>query len=362
MLLNRCAFIAVSGGTAAFVVSAGVTGYATPAGAGAIDGTIYSYMAQSSDLTQWEVGFGAYTVSGTSLARTTVFNNSSGLTTNINFTNPPIVTITPTTLDFRDVLQANRTYFVRSDGADTNNGLANTAGGAFLTLAHAVAVVTGTLDFNGFTVTIQLGQTSITWTTQFLLSNPWVGGGNLVFDGNSNTLTTSSGGDAGSAIRVTCTLPGVFTFQNVTLTTTAAGGSCLNHQGAGTVTVGTGVTFGATVGRHVWSAGNGQIINLPNNYTISGGAVAHLYASITGGSMYLSAATVTLTGTPAFSTSFSLTQDGGVVQSFGTTFSGAATGARYSSQANGVIDTFGGGANYFPGNSAGVTGNGGVYV
>jgi hypothetical protein len=39
-----------------------------------------------------------------------------------------------------------------------------------------------------------------------------------------------------------------------------------------------------------------------------------------------------------------------------------ATGTRYNGTLNSVINTFGGGANYFPGNSAGSVATGGVYA
>ena len=44
------------------------------------------------------------------------------------------------------------------------------------------------------------------------------------------------------------------------------------------------------------------------------------------------------------------------------TFSGSGTGQRYNASRNGVIDTGGGGASYFPGNSAGATATGAQYV
>jgi hypothetical protein len=46
----------------------------------------------------------------------------------------------------------------------------------------------------------------------------------------------------------------------------------------------------------------------------------------------------------------------------GNTYSGAATGKRYAVATNAVLNTNGGGANYFPGDVAGTTATGGQYV
>lgn len=89
--LDVCRFTAVSSGTGDFVVSALVTGYQTPATAGAVNGAIYRYRAENAALTEWEVGFGAYTVGSVTLARTTVLFNSLGTTAKISFTAPPQV-------------------------------------------------------------------------------------------------------------------------------------------------------------------------------------------------------------------------------------------------------------------------------
>jgi hypothetical protein len=97
--LDACGFLAASSGTGSFAVSAAVTGYQTPASAGAVNGTIYSYRAESADKTQWEEGFGAYTVSGTTLARTTITSNSAGGTSAINFSAAPNVFITALSAD-----------------------------------------------------------------------------------------------------------------------------------------------------------------------------------------------------------------------------------------------------------------------
>jgi hypothetical protein len=76
--VNVCRFTAVSSGTGDFVVSTAVTGYQTPALAGAVNAAVYRYRAESNDLSEWEVGYGAYTSGTTTLARTTVLYNSAG--------------------------------------------------------------------------------------------------------------------------------------------------------------------------------------------------------------------------------------------------------------------------------------------
>uniref|UniRef100_UPI0025470740 hypothetical protein n=1 Tax=Dongia deserti TaxID=2268030 RepID=UPI0025470740 len=56
----------------------------------------------------------------------------------------------------RERLLASRTYYVRTDGNDNNDGLTNTAAGAFLTIQKCWNIVRDTLDLNGFTVTCQI--------------------------------------------------------------------------------------------------------------------------------------------------------------------------------------------------------------
>lgn len=53
---------------------------------------------------------------------------------------------------------------------------------------------------------------------------------------------------------------------------------------------------------------------------------------------------------------------GSSTRATGMTFSGAATGKRYDVATNGVINTNGGGASYFPGNVSGTSATGGQYV
>lgn len=90
--VNACVFTAASGGTGSFVVSAAVTGWQTPAQAGAVDGASYRYRAYSSDLSEWEIGTGTYTASGTTLTRTVTASSNAGSA--VNFTAAPSVALT----------------------------------------------------------------------------------------------------------------------------------------------------------------------------------------------------------------------------------------------------------------------------
>jgi hypothetical protein len=92
-LLDRVYFLSTVGGTTDFGVSSALTGYMTPASAGAVNGATYYYVAESASKTEWELGLGTYSTTGPTLARTTVIFSSNS-NAKVNFTNPPNVFIT----------------------------------------------------------------------------------------------------------------------------------------------------------------------------------------------------------------------------------------------------------------------------
>lgn len=105
--LDVCRFNPTVGGTTDWTYSSAVTGYQSPTAAGAVNGAIYSYRAESGDLTQWEVGYGAYN-SGTGVfSRSTVLFNSSGTTSKINFSTVPQVAIVALGEDLASLVNAN---------------------------------------------------------------------------------------------------------------------------------------------------------------------------------------------------------------------------------------------------------------
>jgi hypothetical protein len=256
----------------------------------------------------------------------------------------------------REVLTAARTYYVRTDGSDGNTGLANTAGGAFLTIQKAYDVAC-TLDMGGYTVTIQIGDG--TYTGGLLINKPWIGG-NITVQGNSGTPANVVISTSEDCIACTVAIPGIFIIKDMKLTSSAS--VCIAHFGIGTLQFGN-LNFGsATAAYHIGAFTTGASVNAISNYTISGGASIH-WACVGGGRIEAAGLTITLTGTPAFSYKFAVVTQGlGNIRCSSNTFSGSATGARYIIDSNGVIFTNGAGATYLPGDAAGSVGTGGQYV
>jgi hypothetical protein len=120
--LDVCRFVPTAGGTSDWTVSAAVGGYQTPTAAGAVNGASYRYRAESSDLTQWEVGYGTYT-SGV-LSRSTVLFNSAGTTAKIGFSTVPQVAIVALGEDLLAVDEANAFTPTQQDRARSNIGAA----------------------------------------------------------------------------------------------------------------------------------------------------------------------------------------------------------------------------------------------
>jgi hypothetical protein len=100
-------FTAGSSGTSDFTDGTAATGFRNLAG-GAVSGQSYSYRAYSADLSQWENGAGIY--NGTTIARTTQYETSTG--SKVSFSSAPIVILTPLKVDldakFGSVVQLAR--------------------------------------------------------------------------------------------------------------------------------------------------------------------------------------------------------------------------------------------------------------
>jgi hypothetical protein len=254
-------------------------------------------------------------------------------------------------------LAADITIYVATTGNDsTNTGL--TVGSPFSTLQNAFSLLHKYYDLNGYKATIQVadgtyavgisvscllvGQTTI---DQFVMS------GNAGTPSNVIISTTSA-----DCILVGDT--GLIKIQNLKVIATTSGYGIQALEG-GRLSF-SGMVFGACASGHIRSVMGGKI-RAVGNYTINGSSPCHIMAHA-GSVFYQQGFTVTLSGTPAFSTAFSQCTDSSNLQALAITYLGSATGSRYNVNANGVLNTQGGGANFFPGNAVGTTATGGIYV
>lgn len=252
----------------------------------------------------------------------------------------------------RTTLSAARTYYVRTDGSDSNDGLTNSSGGAFLTIQKAMDVIAA-LDCSTYSVTVQVGTGTYTGT---VVLPRVLGSGTMTLTGDTTTPSNVviSVTSANAITGVDC---GRWTVQGFKITATTAGSAIYASTGA-TISLGK-MEFGACAYYHVQAADGGKI-NFTVSYSMSGNSTSHWRADQTGVIETTDSITITLTGTPAF-TAFCWAVDEGYVNANSLTFSGSATGSRYTVSGNATIYTNGGGASYLPGNSAGSSANGGVY-
>ncbi len=256
----------------------------------------------------------------------------------------------------RERLSVARTYYVLATGSDANDGLSNSAGGAFITIQKALDVCAGLIDFGSQQVTISIGAGTF---TQALTLKPWIGSGSLVINGAGVASTTINGNGSNIITASTGALPGPVTLSNFKLTTTGNQGIICQQPAAIVLNA---LEFGSVGGNHVAAFAGGVFITLGGNYTISGGAGTH-WSARAGGLIQPLSRTITLSGSPVFSVGFAEVQFGEIA-TVGMTFSGAtgASSPRYSAIGNGLINTFGGGLNYFPGTVAGTSASGGQYL
>jgi hypothetical protein len=259
--------------------------------------------------------------------------------------------VTTALTPYRLALTANTTYYVRTDGSDSNTGLSNTAGGAFLTIAKALTVA-GAIDCLSYqlTISVQAG----TYTAPVSLPRV-VGALPPILTGVGSTTFISVTG-TGPAVQNIAGTPWIV--QNMKLASTAGDG--LHTELGGSIQF-QGIEFGACGGNAHIIAFAQSTIRCIGNYSISGSATAHYQ-----GVGYIEAAQIAVTFLANVSfTQFASTTSLGYLRAFSNTYSlGAFTvsGQRYFAQANSVIFTNSAGATYFPGSTAGATATDGLYI
>jgi hypothetical protein len=263
------------------------------------------------------------------------------------------------------ILTANANFVVDPvNGLDSNDGLASGAGNAWKTLQGAYNSIIANLYTGGFTTSVF--SASGTDTGGLLINSPWNGGGTLQFIGNTGAPDNCKITTSGHCVNINCALPGSLGVEGFQLSSTG-NGYCVLHSGAGQVNVAFNDygAVGDATSYHLYANASGASINVLANYQVTGGAIAHM-ATSSGGVIRCNGVTCTFNTSPTnFSTAFAYSSEEGIIQSTGMTWTNKAnvTGSRYSANTNSIIDTFGSGAAYFPGNAAGaVDAFGGIYA
>lgn len=258
----------------------------------------------------------------------------------------------------RELLTAERIYFVRSDGSDANDGLTDSPAGSFKTWARATQA-TALLDFGGQPVTIQHGNEAapVVFAENIFIPS-MTGGGSLHLKGSptpgKTTIQAASPGD--TTLWLYDTHIHVFLWQMG-----LEGGSVLADVSYNsTLALRDGVVFGAASFAHLFvHDAQSLLMDVTGHTTITGSAPYHVL--VNGGMAFVESNFIDLQNSPTF-TAFFGAMNGAKIQCVRTTFTGAAHGLRFWAITNSVIQTFDAGPTYLPGDQPGTTDSGGQYV
>lgn len=252
----------------------------------------------------------------------------------------------------REVLTTDRTYYVRTDGNDLNNGLTNNAGGAFATVQHAVDVVSQKIDMRQFNVTISCqGEHN-----ELVALKPVVTSGGRPILGPVSLVGFIAGIEA-----INC---GYWEITDVTIDG-PEGGTALKASGNTNLQVGDNMLF--IKGRYMIWADDGALIKFLYGYISTMTSYYHMYITRKG-IIVLPSDTITVyekEGDPKNLIDFVHVDLGGLIDASGNNlaYSGTLTvGRRYYVTRNAILHTNGKGANFFPGVTAGLATLGGLYT
>lgn len=263
----------------------------------------------------------------------------------------PVSQLPDAVLNVRERLTANRTYYVRSDGSDANNGLSDASDGAFATIQKALDVAVG-LDLSIYTVTIQVG--AGTYTAGAVLKSV-LGTINIIGDTTtpSNVVIQPASGACFTAVSV----QGRYFIAGFKTITT---GGAIQYSVQGSFIELGHNEYGNAAGSgiHIYCGSGGRVITGNGNYTISAEEFGyHLFVD-NNSVVYGGSRTVTLTGNPTFAT-FAHVTGGGNLR-YPLTASGSVTaGKKYNVALNGTIESSG---STYPGPTAGTTASGGQFT
>ena len=226
----------------------------------------------------------------------------------------------------REVLTGSRTYYVRSDGSDSNDGLSDTAGGAFLTVQKAINTVWN-LNLNGQAVVIQ---SRLATCTENIICQGSVGVNSsfvpLVTIRGDTTTPANCVISPGSGNGITALFGAEINVEGFSF---AAGNNGLAANYGSYIRITGACNFGTCGGSHMASALGGRLYRAAS-ITVNGSALRHIHCDVSGSHETASGLTATFSGTPAFSTAFvNLARNSNYFEGSNAPYSGSATGFKF---------------------------------
>jgi hypothetical protein len=262
----------------------------------------------------------------------------------------------PDTTLLRERLSAARTYYVRTDGNDSNTGLVNDAAGAFLTLQAAVNAYQA-IDCNGYDVTIQVADG--TYNTGAKITSR-IGTGSLYITGNvaspANCYINRTTGYT-AAFHAYGHPPGSDIFIDGFKLKAP---TCIYSDRGSVVYLGNIIYDVSTT--HI-QVGYQGIVVINGNYEVIGNASRHIALDTYADIVIVSGKVATFTGSIAFSTVFLKGDRNSIAYFTGTyPFVGSPTGKRFALDDNSIIYASGNAETFLPGDAAGTATRGSDFI
>ena len=239
--------------------------------------------------------------------------------------------------EIRERLTANRTYYVRTDGSDSNTGLTNDAADAFLTVQRAVDQVCE-IDNNGFDVNLNVQAGTFAGGIEL---GPIIGAGQVTIEGQGATTILTH--NVTRVILCDRATSGDWEIRNLNLETTTAFNLQSLASFTGKLLLGPGLTFAGTPSGnnpHIsWEGGVLEAVNVTVSIESAPGGGAWLRV-LDNGKVRFTNCTISFDSggcilTPGFCT---VSGSGSAIfGGAGTTFVNSYTGDEYQVRSEGFL-------------------------
>jgi hypothetical protein len=265
-------------------------------------------------------------------------------------------------------LTGDVTVWVRQDGDDSNDGSQNDSAHAFATLQGAWNTIKWLYDPNGFKITLRLGQVG---TYPGFRCEAFAGPVEVRGDENNRNAYVI-GPASGQSWNIINSTPAL-TVRGVLMDNTGGGLTYWGDAGSGAIL--SDITWRSPPGSHtgvthVYSPSGAYVLLVRTHSVISSGGAStigefirtELNGIVDGGLFAIP--TIMDHSNIAYNNAFVATYAGAIARFLtgAISFTGSATGKRYSATFGSNIDVAGAGATFLPGNASGTTATGGQYA